>query len=90
MIAGFAVLAIVHFKDLGITTASGSDFEQILPAAIQRVRAARRARADRRRPARRFRLHVRGHAERRTGVRGQRHLPATHQSEAPADDDSSR
>ena len=36
MIAGFAVLAIVHFKDLGITTASGSDFEQILPAAIHR------------------------------------------------------
>jgi Na+/proline symporter len=34
MIAGFATLAIVHFQDLGITTAAAGDFDRILPAAI--------------------------------------------------------
>lgn len=34
MIAGFAVLAIVHFKDLGITTADTGAYDRILPAAI--------------------------------------------------------
>ena len=36
MIAGFATLAIVHFQDLGITTATAGDFDRILPAAIYR------------------------------------------------------
>lgn len=34
MIAGFAVLALVHFDQLRLGGANGIDFEQILPAAI--------------------------------------------------------
>ena len=36
MIAGFATLAIVHFQELGIATATAGDFDRILPAAIYR------------------------------------------------------
>jgi solute:Na+ symporter, SSS family len=36
MIAGFALLAIVHFQDLGLTTAATGDYDRILPAAIHR------------------------------------------------------
>lgn len=35
MIAGFAVLGIVYFNDLGIAASGVVDFERILPAAIQ-------------------------------------------------------
>ena len=36
MIAGFAVLAIVHFQELGLTTGASGDYDRILPAAIYR------------------------------------------------------
>jgi Na+/proline symporter len=36
MIAGFAVLVIAHFQDLGMTTGAASDFDRLLPAAIHR------------------------------------------------------
>jgi solute:Na+ symporter, SSS family len=35
MIMGFAVLAILNFKQLNLESANGIDFERILPAAIQ-------------------------------------------------------
>ena len=34
MIAGFAVLAIAYFDELGIATASSADYDRILPAAM--------------------------------------------------------
>jgi solute:Na+ symporter, SSS family len=34
-IASFATLAIVHFQDLGLATASAGDYDRILPAAIR-------------------------------------------------------
>lgn len=36
MIAGFTVLAIVYFNDMGLSIGGVMDFEQILPAAISR------------------------------------------------------
>ena len=36
MIAGFAVLAIAYFHDLGITAAAPGDYDRILPAAMHR------------------------------------------------------
>ena len=36
MIAGFAILAIAHFDDLGIATADPGAYDRILPAAISR------------------------------------------------------
>ncbi|GAB2545181.1 sodium:solute symporter family protein [Rufibacter soli] len=36
MIMGFTVLAILNYDQLNLTSASGIDFERILPAAIQR------------------------------------------------------
>ena len=35
LVAGFAVLAIAYFDDLGIATASGNDYDRILPAAMR-------------------------------------------------------
>ena len=36
MIAGFAVLAIAYFQELGLTGATAGDYDRILPAAIHR------------------------------------------------------
>jgi Na+/proline symporter len=35
LVAGFAVLAIAYFGDLGIATATGNDYDRILPAAMR-------------------------------------------------------
>ena len=35
LVAGFAVLAIAYFDDLGIATASAGDYDRILPAAMR-------------------------------------------------------
>ncbi len=83
MIAGITVLAL-GFCMPELQSQAKPDFEKILPARPEPAGADRRPRLPARRAGGRVHVELRRHAQRRAGLRGQRHLQALHQSATPA------